>query len=283
MYMGIERLRRKPAFGISLQSQNSFGLPFQPPMIPEQFSYRASPLLRDTSSIEDRNVQDRQQIPHKGGLINLRVGDVDSKFPLLRYATLCWVQHTYASFHIRYRSPKPQAPLMQTRPNEMRSQKSVNNSERSRFNPPAWIPFLSRFLFCRSAVTNWTESSFHYRWTPSLKKIMTLIQELSSDVPQDTPENREFHWISMGLGQLAVALDELAQKHRVRLLDNSTLIWQRDIISATDPAFWPIWAEEVRADAEAWLSGCWTGESFVPGQTLRDLAPLQNDFSKPRG
>lgn len=245
------------------------------PEVPEQPSTPAPPQLDEPPPKRHKAVQDEgsEKKPRQC---------VDSKFPLLRYATLCWVQHTYASFHPRYRNLKSQEPLMLAKYNEKRAQHRTLCPENSLPKSPAWAPFLSRFLFCRPSVTNWTESSFHYRWTPSLQKIMNPIHELISEVSQDTSDNRELHWIFMGLGQLAAALDDLAQKYRARLLDNPTLIWQRDITSATDPAFWPVWAEEELADAEGWPSGCWTGESFVPGQTLKDLVSFQDDFSRAR-
>lgn len=56
------------------------------------------------------------------------------------------------------------------------------------------------------------------------------------------------------------------------------LTLQRDMTSVIDSEFWLGSAEEELVDAEDWPSGYWTGEHVVPGQTLRDLASLENAY-----
>jgi len=93
----------------------------------------------------------------------------------------------------------------------------------------------------------WVEAAYTYGWIPKLHHLVPNALSApppplsqSASLPTATDE-RERAWVSTGLRQLAAALDQLASEHSARLLWNPSLLWQRDITSAVDKAFWPVW------------------------------------------
>jgi hypothetical protein len=103
------------------------------------------------------------------------------------------------------------------------------------------MTLLSEFVLNRHAVTAWVEACWTFNLPPNLSPLRRTLHNLCSDHPTHTVEARELHWITVGLHQLATALNDLREKHEHLLSDNPTLIWLPHIKAATDPSFWPVW------------------------------------------
>lgn len=194
------------------------------------------------------------------------------RFPFIRYATLCWAQHLWMSLPWKHRSHKENEEVFRT--DAFRPSGGIGGHDQRRAESvprfPVWIPHLSRFLLCRAAVTNWTESSFHYHMTPTLKRLTDSLRSLKQEFPETTPESREVHWIVYGLNQLSEGLDELSRKHKLTLQKNPSLLWQRDITTATDPCFWPVWTAENTPSLGRLPPFHWVGEPFDSTQPVDD-------------
>ena len=87
-----------------------------------------------------------------------------------------------------------------------------------------------------------------FKLPPTILRLLEPIQELARRESSETLTGREMHWISYGVNQLREALDELEESHGHLLAPNPTLIWQRHIMSATDPKFWPLWEVKVKSN-----------------------------------
>lgn len=194
------------------------------------------------------------------------------RFPFIRYATLCWAQHLWISLLSKHRNCQENAQVLRT--DAFRPSGGIGGHDQRRAESlprfPVWVPHLSRFLLCRAAVTNWTESSFHYHMTPTLKRLTDSLRSLAQEFPETTPESREVHWIVHGLNQLSEGLDELARKHKLTLQKNPSLLWQRDITAATDPCFWPVWTAENTPSLGRLPPFHWVGEPFDSTQPVDD-------------
>ncbi|KAI0545461.1 hypothetical protein F4679DRAFT_561029 [Xylaria curta] len=146
---------------------------------------------------------------------------IDVQYPFLRYSVLCW-QHHLAAGHSKGRCGG-----------------QINFDKMQEL----WVTLLSQFLVNRFTVTMWTEASYNYRMVPHMGRLKQLIAQLSAP-PIDDITARERAWVGIGLQQLSGALGHLAERFSGRLLENPSLIWQKDIERAEDEEFWPNWEEE---------------------------------------
>ena len=111
-----------------------------------------------------------------------------------------------------------------------------------------WISLLSRFLLNRLSVTMWVEACWSFSMPPNLSKLLPIASYLYHERDMSASHEREKAWTGVGITTLVEALAELQEKHRMMLLSNPTLIWQRHIVSATDPAYWPTFLAEQEPD-----------------------------------
>lgn len=165
---------------------------------------------------------------------------LELSFPLLRYASLFWPVHLSRSLslpRLNYEEGKPaqylstiQQPLQNPITPEMNQQPHDE-----------WIPVLSQFLIDRLAVTVWVEASWRYHLPPNLSRLVPLVEGSKKNIWPRSIESRELSWVILGLKQLVEALNELRRDHNVHLRANPSLIWKRNIQSATDAMFWPVW------------------------------------------
>lgn len=139
-------------------------------------------------------------------------------YPFLRYSALCWYSHLRLARKRGYEKA----------PREMGS----------------WISNLVRFLIDRNAVTAWVEACCIFQLVPSLDKLPSELKYLRSHGTLHTIDGRELLWLLTSLHQLAAALNNLRVSHASSLKRNPSLIWQKEITTATDSHFWPIWGEE---------------------------------------
>ncbi|KAI3575863.1 hypothetical protein IWW34DRAFT_76629 [Fusarium oxysporum f. sp. albedinis] len=148
---------------------------------------------------------------------------LQDKYPFLRYSALCWYHHLHKAH--TYGEVKPG----------------------SLDPPPLWVTLLSEFLVNRYRVTMWVEAAYTYGLAPRLSRLLPLVKYL---LPQSGPSSlqiRECWWVSLGLNQLSEALDDLSRRHSASLLQNATLVWQKDVERAEDAHFWPNWEVESRS------------------------------------
>ncbi|KAI0182630.1 hypothetical protein EV127DRAFT_449111 [Xylaria flabelliformis] len=151
---------------------------------------------------------------------------IDVQYPFLRYSALCW-QHHLAAGHYESNPTDQSFP----RTSEL------------------YITLLSQFLVNPFAATMWTEASYHYRMVPQMGRLDQLIKQFTRSRTLPTPpiddiRAREHAWVGIGLHQLSEALRHLAEHSSSRLLQNPSLIWQKDIQRAKDNKFWPNWEGE---------------------------------------
>jgi hypothetical protein len=176
--------------------------------------------------------------------------------PFLRYAALCWSRHL--------------------------TEAAVAGI--SHHTTPSWFTLLSEFLLDRYTVTTWAEAAYTYGLVPQLQRLAQSLSHLdpkssagqgapvvspSSGLGQSTAETRERAWVHVGLWQLAAALDHLAAMHSEDLLVNPSLLWQKDIVRAVDPAFWPIWDARVTSVRQVPCAGTTdAGSAWRPGDSI---------------
>ncbi|RYC66033.1 hypothetical protein CHU98_g135 [Xylaria longipes] len=169
--------------------------------------------------------------------------DINVQYPFLRYSALCWQHH-----------------LVIGRGN--RVDQAVSGT------PELWITLLSQFLnINRFTVTMWTEASYHYHLVPQMGRQNPLIAQLMTSPslparPVIDIRAREYAWVGIGLHQLSGALKHLAERFGNRLLQNPSLIWQKDIEKAEDEEFWPNWEEEELTGMEVDMEGPFQQDSW---------------------
>lgn len=176
---------------------------------------------------------------------------VDSSFPLLRYAALCWPEHLTRSL-----SPGKDEVEAVASPSRWASPVSDSGRISSRNRVPSqdlhlseeWRPMLARFLVDRLTVTTWVEASWTYGLPPKLSRLVSLVEELRKHTIPKFLEDRELWWIALGLNQLSEALRDTNKKHHMLLKADPTSIWKKDITAATDSKFWPVWDEDVNIE-----------------------------------
>ena len=163
---------------------------------------------------------------------------LSKRYPLLRYATLCWPEHLRQC--LQECATDTKARLMK----DMRA--GYITESRFEYKPSidvlglsTWTAVLSQFLTNQMAVTAWVEASWVFHLAPKVMALLHPIQSLREQLEPSSIENREVWWIAMGLEQLSAALNELRREHELSLRDNPTIIWQEQIESATNPHFWP--------------------------------------------
>lgn len=149
---------------------------------------------------------------------------LDRKYPLLRCATLCCVEH-----HIRRLSPEPETPyaLQSSQPEDTSLMSSTSNSLHL---PTEWIPILSQFLIDRRVVAIWVEACCSYLLSPNVSRLVPLVEKLRQNHQTQSLAGRELWWVCLGLQQVAAALDDFRAKHIIALKENRTLIWKVDIV-----------------------------------------------------
>lgn len=160
------------------------------------------------------------------------------KYPLLRYASLCWYEHINIA-HVFDRA---------TEAEQGRDPCLTRASE----TLDSWIPILAGFLVRRYTVTMWVEACGIYRLLPQLNTLAFDLNYLANIGSLKTATGREVLWVASGLHQVAGALESLGERHSTELWGNPSLIWQRDITTAVDRSFWPVWDKDdadIRASA----------------------------------
>ncbi|KAI0164594.1 hypothetical protein GGR57DRAFT_497469 [Xylariaceae sp. FL1272] len=184
---------------------------------------------------------------------------VCASYPMLRYASLCWIQHIWWCLeptHREYAIQKEEARVL------LRQQK-VQGQPNGIL--PEYIAHLSMFLLSRASVTNWVESSFAFQLRPSVERLRAALESVAAQFDQKSPETRELHWVHNGLTQLDEALLGLEDEHCDVLKKNPSLIWQDWITAATDPHYWPVWTVDDTTHPRDLDAELWNTESFGLG------------------
>jgi hypothetical protein len=190
---------------------------------------------------------------------------LDSSFPLLRYAALCWPEHLARSL-----SPGKDEVEAVASPSRWASPVSDSGRISSRSRVPSqdlnlseeWRPMLACFLVDRLTVTTWVEASWTYGLPPKLSRLVSLVEELRKQTIPKFLEDRELWWIALGLNQLGEALRDTNEKYHMLLKADPTSIWKKDITAATDSKFWPVWDEDVNIEGADQRNMPRTGAGF---------------------
>lgn len=161
------------------------------------------------------NVEEAEQIQSGPSRAKL-----DESYPFLRYSALCWYHHLIEA----HSSADMHLTLWKS--------------------PPLWTTLLSQFLVNRFTVTTWVEAAYTYRLVPRLTRLLSFVQYMKPNSRPSSLQLREYWWIYQGLHQLSEALLYLAHTKRGELHINPSLIWQKEIVSAYDRNFWPLWKED---------------------------------------
>ncbi|OCL01351.1 hypothetical protein AOQ84DRAFT_383830 [Glonium stellatum] len=165
---------------------------------------------------------------------------LEASFPLLRYASLSWPVHLSRSLSLPRLNYDTKTPAQHFSTAQQLPQ-SATTIEETQQSYGEWIPVLSQFLIDRFAVTTWVEASWRYHLPPNLSRLVPLVEASKKTISPQSIEGRELRWVILGLKQLVEALNELRKEHNVHLRANPSLIWKRNIQSATDAMFWPVW------------------------------------------